>query len=420
MRTRTVLLAALMLTAGCVGTAPDDTQTEQASTPTENPDNSTTREETRSLEYQQNVGVTVTDSEAQLGTLGTPRLAPAVGAMGLELSWEEPVNRFGLEVELADGSSTRVGAPDDPSATSLEAEVSVDDQPAGTYKFTLVAPDGATVPDKVTLEGTVTVRVTDASADEASTNDVQTERTDDGWRATKTYEDTGTTGSSADLEVDTVNGEIALDGTADEQDRAAVAAYAKADTEEEAIDRVRDIQVTVRADQGDVTATAKTPDDDWENRGANVDASVTDATTVSGGADTTNGPITINDLTGDDLTLDTTNGPITGDVTTSGSVDADTTNGAIELALEPTSSADLTMDTTNGRIDLGLTENADIAYEIDASTTNGQITEDMQEAQLEREGRGDATLVTQDGNDRPIQVTGTMDTTNGGISFQGR
>jgi hypothetical protein len=44
----------------------------------------------------------------------------------------------------------------------------------------------------------------------------------------------------------------------------------------------------------------------------------------------------------------------------------------------------------------------------------------MDEAELERQGEGQATLVTENGEARPIQVTGETDTTNGAITFQGR
>ncbi|PSG97235.1 hypothetical protein BRD56_06125 [Thermoplasmatales archaeon SW_10_69_26] len=408
-----------MLTAGCVGTAQDDTETEPASTPTSDANETTRREETRTFTYEQNVGLTVTDAEAQVGTMGTPSLAPAIGDMELTLSWNEPANGFALDVELADGSTTRVEAPDDPSATSTGAEISVDGQPAGTYQFDLVAPDGTTVSDTVTLEGTVTIVLGETASDEVSTNDVETERTDDGWLATQTFEDTGQPGSQADLDADTVNGAIELAGSADEA-RAVVTAYAEADSEDEAIDRVQDIQVTVRVQDGEVTARAEVPDDDWEDRGANVDADVTDETTLGGEADTTNGAITLDESRVTGIRLDTTNGPIQGSVSPSDRIEAGTTNGAIELDVEPTESAELEMGTTNGAIELGLTENEDIAYEVDASTTNDRISEAMDEAELERQGEGQATLVTENGEARPIQVTGETDTTNGAIAFQGR
>lgn len=432
MRLEAALLALLMVTAGtagCIGTeaggqaaqpagdgTDDDEEGQAAGDPPTSPD-------TRTLSYEVEVGSTVSDGEP-LATFAEERLGRGPATLDVEVSWTQPSNRFGVETVRPDGSEERVGPPQTPGTTSVAGKVSVGSLEAGTYGFHAVAPEGPVVEDEVTLEVEVPAGMLTpqpAPSGGPPEGEVRTQQTADGWRAEITYRANGTVSDAVDLTADTVNGAVGLSGTTDGTARAVVQAFARADTEDEAVERVREIQVTTIVEEGRVEAVAELPDDEqWEERGAHANVAVPEQTRVSGLADTTNGPLEVDGPQADGLTLDTTNGPIRGSMTLAGDLAADTTNGPIQLDLTPTSSAEISMDTTNGGIELGLLENQDVAYEVDAETTNGRISESMDEARLDRQDDGEATLVTEDGDGRPIQVTGTTDTTNGNAHFAGR
>ncbi|HEU4522049.1 MAG TPA: DUF4097 family beta strand repeat-containing protein [Thermoanaerobaculia bacterium] len=91
-------------------------------------------------------------------------------------------------------------------------------------------------------------------------------------------------------------------------------------------------------------------------------------------ADTVNGGIRVTDISGE-IELDTTNGKI-GVENCSGSVEASTTNGGIDVELLSVAHGkDMSFETTNGRITLAVPAN--LAADINASTTNGSVRSDL-------------------------------------------
>lgn len=397
-----------MLTAGCLSGAGEETRLSPQEA--EELDDEETKEIERTFVFEADVEASAGDG--RIADIEWPApLGPGLTAIELELVWEESAHNFGVDVEGP--IDAEIGPERDPTSAELSAEFPRVEP--GSYAF-YPTREGAATGDSLTLTVTATFEVPqDESLSLAGCSDIETRQTTDGWRASFACQASGPTSSAKQLAADTVNGKVAVDGAA-EGALATVNAWAKGTSEEQARQRAATIDVTVRVTEGDVVARAEAPD--WEDRGASVDIGVEEAT-LTGRADTTNGPVEFADVRTGGIAADTTNGPIRGDLTGGGDISLDTTNGPIEVAITPEDDVGIEADTTNGGIDLGLTESSQIAYTIDAETTNGRITEEMDEAHLEGE-EDDARLVTEDGDDRPIQVTGDTDTTNGDIHFEGR
>lgn len=369
------------------------------------------------------------DAQERVASMGwSYDAAGSVVGADLTLTWQRSTNRFGLQVETPDGTE-RFDPPGDAQATTLEA--TLDGGPAGRYRFAVVVPQGATAPDDLTLEATIIVRSNATGT--SSTMRVYQEAGQ--WVAEITYTAEGAAKDRMEADVQVANGHVRAETTG-EKARVQVTAWGRASTRDAAIERARSVDVEVDVDGDRILGKARTDDGDWNRRGAHADLAT--PSRLSGTLSTSNGPVELVDLDGGALTADTSNGEIdatgtlrgvsrlatsngriTGDLSIHDDLTLDTSNGAIDPHLTPGSSLELSATTSNGGIDLGLAERSDIAYELAASTSNGDITEDMEEADLEGD-EDDATLRTRNGDGREIQVTGSVDTSNAEIHFAGR
>lgn len=404
------LLGLLVLTAGCLGGIGDETRlTPQEA---EELDASELEEIERELVFETDIALSAGDGRIEDPGWSAP-LGPGLVDLAVELAWEQEAHAFGLDVEGPDGSVHEIGPEQDPTASRIGGELA--DVEAGTYAFHPTR-QGAVTTDALTLTVTATFQVpADEDVRVQGCTDIQVQETSSGYRASFTCQASGPTSQAKHLGADTVNGEIRVDGDA-EGALASVEAWARASTAQEARQRAQAIDVDVLVTGDEIRALAEAPE--WEERGADVSLEVAQAT-LTGEADATNGPISFMDVLTDGIAADTTNGAIEGDLTGGGDIELDATNGPVEVAFTPQQDTSLETDTTNGPIELGLAESDRIAYTIDAASTNGQITESMDEAHLE--GSEDrATLVTEDGASRAVQVTGETDATNGDVHFEGR
>lgn len=402
------VLGLLIVTAGCLSGAGEQTRlTPQEAAQLD-------EDELEEVERQQTFETEVTASAGQgriEGVQWPVPLAPGLTELSVELAWQEEAHAFGVDVEGP--AEAKIEPEQDPTGAQRSAEIA--DPAPGTYVF-YPTRNGVVTSDTLSLTVTATFAVPadDALAMEGC-SEIHAHRRADGWRASFACQASGPASAEKRVDADTVNGGVALDGDADGA-LASVRAWAEGDTEHEARERARSIDVTVQVTDDELVARAQAPD--WEDRGADAEIGVEQAR-LTGRADTTNGPITFANVQVEGFSADTTNGPIRGEITGGGDLAFDTTNGAIDLAFTPEERTRLEADTTNGRVDLGLTETSRIAYAIDAGTTNGKITENMDEARLDG-SEDEARLVTEDGDGRPIRVTGDADTTNGDIHFEGR
>lgn len=134
-------------------------------------------------------------------------------------------------------------------------------------------------------------------------------------------------------------------------------------------------------------------------------------------ADSSNGAITLTGLRTSRIEADTSNGAIllhaeVKDVT------ADTSNGAIEAVLRPTASGTLQFDTSNGQIQLALVEDAAHGYDLAADTSNGRVTIELRDGDLDQD-KTSATFRTSGYETRRIQTKVALDTSNGAIHVTG-
>jgi hypothetical protein len=434
MRYKALALALLVVVSGCTG-SPADTNREDRSEDeqTDEPPSETVE---RTLIY---TGPIDAGTESRAVSVGGQEVL-GVGLVEIEtdLVWTQPTNTFHVRSIRPDGTEHRTTV-DDPASTRAEGNVTRLEPGDWTFR---VHVEGTHVSDTVKLFVNVTWRVpADGGTPLGGSGvlgDVETAQRGDQWVAWQRHTANGTAAGDMEVDVNTTNGAVLLDATgsaetstsatqaalptgvrqaqstADDEVQIVVNTSARADTEEDARERLDDVNVTILLADESITVRAEAAD--WQKRGASATVRVPTNTTVSGVLDTTNGAIGLREVDASGLEAGTTNGAVRGSMTGSGPLALDTTNGAIDLAFTPTATASLEADTTNGAIDLELHEASDVGYQIDADTTNGEITADMEEASLEG-SETEATLVTDGYDSRPIQVDGIADTTNANIAF---
>lgn len=440
MRTRAVLLSLLVLGAGCLGS--DAPGQDQGSQEDQEPDSTQGQPltVTRTLVFEGDVSAG-TESE-RVGVNGTATLGTGLDRVTLDLSWGQGTNRFAAHA-LAPGGEEHTLAPDVVGccASGVSGEV----QPAdpGLWRFYVTA-EGSHVPDHVKLKVQATWTLpANGTAAPTETPRVHTERVDDGWRAWRTLHENGTVGESVEVTADATNGALNVTTGATEvssshgtgleaglpvrADRLAtshandtsvrVRVHAHGDTEEEARQRVLSVNVDIRIEEDSVEATSNATN--WSKRGVDTAVWLPPDASPSLSLDVTNGPVQVQAASVRGAQVDATNGPIRGSLSGSGSIQLDAVNGKIGVDLEPLDPADLEVDATNAQVTMGLVERDEIGYVIDAEATNGHLTESMEEARLEGSS-DDATLRTDNADQRNIQVTGTTDVTNGNVHFAGR
>lgn len=131
--------------------------------------------------------------------------------------------------------------------------------------------------------------------------------------------------------------------------------------------------------------------------------------------DTTNGAISLSDVSATSINVDTTNGAIVGDVAAIDGVFS-TTNGAIDLTIDAQSGS-YNLDTTNGSIDLNLPTESNVGYKINLDTTIGSIDVGLPNITYSTDRTREKTGETTDYDTKTIQIEIDADTTIGGIEL---
>lgn len=422
MQLRPLMLALLLLGAGCLGAGDPQTQPESR-----DEGEATTASHTveRVLVFEGNVS-----GGAQAGPVGingTHVLGSGLQSLHLSLSWNTSANGFEARAEGPGGQTTVVerGSTSQPSAEgSLEAPS------PGLWRFEIAA-QGPHVPDRVRLEvtGTWTMPGNATASEEAP---IHTSHRADDWVAWQDVHANGSVGGEVEVEASTGQGYVNLTaGTPDvaaqqpptrvdaSEGQAAVRlhAWARGETEAEARERVRSIEtaIEIAGNRTEVHARATT----WDDRGVNVDVALPAGTGTDLDLETTDGQVNAyaDRVTGGQLEV--TNGRLLAGLRGQGELELSGTNGPIRAQFAPTGDAKLLAEVENGPIELGLLETEEIGYVVDAETTHGRITESMEEASLEGSAQ-EATLRTDEADARAIQVTGRAESTNGNVAFAGR
>jgi len=225
-------------------------------------------------------------------------------------------------------------------------------------------------------------------------------------KATRQEEATFTVGESAVIDADTSNGEVTVCGVEGTQEvHVTVTLRTRGNTQEQADERLDEIVYHVTQDGRTIRLQYKATEQQRDVRrwsGVDFVVSVPVATRVD--AETSNGTITVENLSGR-ANLDTSNGAITV-LTVTGDVVADTSNGRISM-WEVT--GDVRADTSNGRIDLER-----IAGTVRADTSNGEIELEA----ITGEVRADTSNGAIHYEGTPVGTANSLRTSNGAITVR--
>ncbi len=259
------------------------------------------------------------------------------------------------------------------------------------------------------------------------------------YRAARSFTlDVPVTAESVDLMIDSVNGGIEVSSWAGDHVTFDVEVKARGDTTAEAeanLDRfMHSLGDSVSGATQSVSLGFPIDSSEWRKYAVTVEAYVPTAVAYEIRLHTTNGAITVHEVSLQELFVDTTNGgvslidivtsvinaettngAITGRVTAS-YTSFSTTNGEIEMTLGA-SSGEHQFSTTNGSIDLTLPTDADIGYSVDLDTSVGSINVNLPnmgyDVDKAREKKGETV-----GYDaREIQITISADTSIGSIDL---
>jgi DUF4097 and DUF4098 domain-containing protein YvlB len=147
-----------------------------------------------------------------------------------------------------------------------------------------------------------------------------------------------------------------------------------------------------------------------------------------------NGAITLSDITGGDIDLSTSNGALTFEDVTADTINADTSNGGVRGTLEApvtyigtsnggihlelpcTVTGSYTFRTSNAGIGLGLPSSSSVGYDVDLSTSNGVISLDLPNLDYGRDTRTSKEARTVGFSDKAVQVTIDASTSNAGMT----
>lgn len=259
------------------------------------------------------------------------------------------------------------------------------------------------------------------------------------YRATRSFTlDTPITGESVDLLIDGVNGEIYVSSWTGDHVKFEIEVKARGDTTAEAeanLDRfTHSLEDSGSGTTQRISLGFPMESSEWRKYAVNVEAYVPKGVANEIRLQTTNGAITVQEVSPQQLFIDTTNGGISLMDVASSFIQAETTNGAItgtvnaastrfsttngeiEMTLEA-ASGEHRFSTTNGSIDLTLPTDADIGYSLDLDTSIGSIDVNLPNIDYDvdkaREKRGETV-----GYDaKEIQITISADTSIGSINL---
>lgn len=430
MRVRTLLLALLVASAGCLGSNPAQDDPEDDEQPRQPPASTQRVERTFVFEGDVEAG---TESRP-VGPNGTKILGSGLVSLDLELTWNTSTNDFQAKAHGPQGSTTTTP----PSPASSQASASVEEASSGLWRFEVVA-EGPHAPDQVRLEVTAAWELPSDVAGEGalSGEPIETERRGDEWLAWRSGQFEGEVGEEVGVSANASNGRLNLStgevspqredssGSSSSQptvggeDQALVRVevWARGDTEQQARERVRSVNVSVTITPSRIEVQPWVRN--WQHRGVDVDVAVPEDRTTTPELEVSNGEVNVRSAQVQGAELATTNGVVRASMDVAGEILFETTNGEIQADLAPQGQTHLLAETVNGDIELGLEENSDVGYRIEAETTNGRVSESMDEATFEGSNQ-EGVLRTENLEQRSIRVNGTVETVNAAIAFQGR
>ena len=257
------------------------------------------------------------------------------------------------------------------------------------------------------------------------------------YRATESFtENTQVTGDMMALNIDSVNGGIEVvtwtGGSVKFDIEVKARGDSTADAENNIADFDYDLNSIVSADVQEVSLSFPISNTEWSKYSVNIDVFVPTGVSIDYDLETTNGGISLSDLTAGTISLDTTNGglvlsdieadlinvyttngAITGTITTPEST-FDTTNGAIDITITETSGQHA-FSTTNGAIDINLPTGSDVGHKVDIDTSIGAVDVNLPNMDYSVDRTRTKIGETSGYSSKTVQIEISADTTIGGI-----
>lgn len=177
-----------------------------------------------------------------------------------------------------------------------------------------------------------------------------------------------------DVALSTFNGAVKLTADGGNDWRVIATLHARGATEADARARLDQIKWTFEHQDGEshfLEARAE-KEGDASNLGASLEVTVPSSIVYVVVAATSNGAVEAKGLKTDGLSLATSNGAVVVDAEST-QVNIGTSNGAIDAKLRPSASGRTTLATSNGAITLRVPEDAERGYDLDATTSNGEV-----------------------------------------------
>jgi hypothetical protein len=132
--------------------------------------------------------------------------------------------------------------------------------------------------------------------------------------------------------------------------------------------------------------------------------------------DTSNGALNLNEVIADRITGQTSNGGINGEIMAN-QTHLSSSNGGLTLRLEPPRSGEYILSTSNGPVRITLSSASNIGYDLDLSTSNGDIDIALPDLEYSENQRTSKKAATVGFESKDIQVSLEIDTSNGNIDI---
>ena len=257
------------------------------------------------------------------------------------------------------------------------------------------------------------------------------------YRATESFtENTQVTGDLMALNIDSVNGGIEVSTWTGDSVKFDIEVKARGDSTADAENTIADFDYDLSSETSagvqEVTLSFPISNTEWIKYSVNIDVFVPQGLSIDYALETTNGGISLNDLTAGTISLDTTNGglvlseieaelisayttngAITGTITTPEST-FDTTNGAIDITITKMSGQHA-FSTTNGAIDLNLPTGSDIGHKVNIDTSIGAVDVNLPNMDYSVDRTRTKIGETIGYSSKTVQIEVSADTTIGGI-----
>lgn len=131
---------------------------------------------------------------------------------------------------------------------------------------------------------------------------------------------------------------------------------------------------------------------------------------------TSNGALNLDEVTADQITGQTSNGRIEGTMMAN-HTQLSTSNGGMTVQLAPPQSGEYDLSTSNGPVRITLSSASNIGYDLDLSTSNGDIDLDLPDLEYAENQRTSKKAATVGFGSKEIQVILKVDTSNGNIDI---